>query len=162
MNADKERYDRLVAEHRDPARLTAEILEYWQQQAAEARALNEIYVAELMAKSSRLETSEKALRKAEQRIDLLDRYDRASRRTGYRTPWTLPGVTIEKLIEECEAAERHEGQAITIEPYVVAKGDGECCLRPVDRLVLRPGDQVFGVIIDISGNQISNPFRAKR
>lgn len=116
---DKERYDRLVAEHRDPARLTAEILAYWQQQAAEARALNEIYVAELMAKSSKLDTSERCLREAERRITLIDTFERVAYKTGYRTPYILAGVIEELIEEEIQKAREYSGPMVNDYPSVI-------------------------------------------
>lgn len=161
---DKERYDRLVAEHRDPARLTAEIISYWQQQAAEARALNEIYVAELMAKSSRLETSERCLRQAERRIALIDTFERQAFKTGYRTPYILAAVVEDEIEEEIERARQYTGPMVNDYPAVIgvirydeiAKGgSGRWLFEPHKDAAIYNGDTVIGQVIGTHGKQVT-------
>lgn len=161
---DKERYDRLVAEHSDPARLTAEILAYWQRQAAEARALNEIYVAEIMAKASALETSERDLRNAESRIDLIDAFERTAYRTGYRTPYILAAVTEEVIREEIANAQAYTGPALNDYPAVIgfirydpiAKGgSGRWLFEPHKDAAIYNGDKVIGQVVGENGKQVT-------
>lgn len=163
-NPDKERYDRLVAEHSDPARLTAEILAYWQRQAAEARALNEIYVAEILAKSNKLEASERCLRDAEQRIALLDAYQRIADGTGYRTPYILAACHTSAIEQEIQNAKAFKGPALNDSPVVmgvirydqIAKGgSGRWLFEPHDKAVIYNGDTLIGQVIGENGKQVT-------
>lgn len=163
-NPDKERYDRLVAEHRDPARLTAEILEYWQNETAKARALNEIYVAEILAKSNSLANSERDLRDAERRIDLLDAYQRIANQTGYRTPYILPACNVQTIEEEIANAKAYKGPALNDHPVVIgvirydqiAKGgSGRWLFEPHKDAVIYNGDTVIGQVIGENGKQVT-------
>jgi len=163
-NPDKERYDRLVAEHSDPARLTAEILAYWQRQAAEARALNEIYVAEIMAKSSKLETSERCLRDAEDRIALLDAYQRIADGTGYRTPYILAACHVDAIRQEIANAKAYKGPALNDTPAdigvivydpIAKGGSGRWLFEPNKDAVIYNGDRVIGQVIGENGKQVT-------
>lgn len=159
-NPDKERYDRLVAEHRDPARLTAEILAYWQQQAAEARALNEIYVAEILAKSNRLADAERDLRDAEHRITLLDEHQRIANQTGYQTPYILAATTVETIKEENEKARDYAGPRLTDYPTVIGKigydsKRQQWTFEPDRGAIVYNGDTVIGQVINLSGKQVT-------
>jgi len=163
-NPDKERYDRLVAEHSDPAKLTAEILAYWQRQAAEARALNEIYVAEIMAKSSALHTSERDLRDAERRIDLLDAYQRIANQTGYQTPYILPACHVDAIEQEIQNAKAYKGPRVTDSPAVMGKivydpiakgGSGRWLFEPAADVQIYSGDTMIGQVIGENGKQVT-------
>lgn len=159
-NPDKERYDRLVAEHRDPAKLTAEILAYWQQEVAKARALNEIYVAELIEKSNRLETSERCLRQAERRIDLIDTFERTAFKTGYRTPYILAAVVESEIEEEIERAKQYAGPMVNDYPAVIGvigydPKRQQWTLEPHKDAAIYNGDTVIGQVINAAGNQIT-------
>ncbi|AZF88674.1 hypothetical protein HOU67_gp38 [Escherichia phage Skarpretter] len=163
-NPDKERYDRLVAEHSDPAKLTAEILAYWQRQAAEARALNEIYVAEILAKSNSLANSERDLRDAERRIDLLDAYQRIANQTGYQTPYILPACNVQAIEQEIQNAKAYKGPRITESPAVIGQivydpiskgGSGRWLFEPNKDAQIYNGDTVIGQVIGENGKQVT-------
>ena len=159
-NPDKERYDRLVAEHRDPARLTAEILEYWQQETAKARALNEIYVAEILAKSNRLATVESDLRDAEHRIALLDGFQRIADRSGYRTPYILAATTAETIEEEIVKAREYEGPALNDYPGVIGVigydvKRQQWTFAPDKNAMIYNGDTVIGQVLGENGQQVT-------
>lgn len=166
MNADKERYDRLLAKHRDPARLTEEIIAYWQQQAAEARTLNEIYVAELMAKSSKLETSERCLREAESRITMIDMYERTAYKTGYRTPYILAAVTEEVIREEIANAQAYTGPALNDYPSVIGVigydvKRQQWTFAPDKNAMIYSGDTVIGQVLGDNGHQVTPTLKGR-
>lgn len=161
---DKERYDRLVAEHSDPAKLNAEILAYWQRQAAEARALNEIYVAEILAKSNSLANSERDLRDAERRITLLDTYQRIANQTGYRTPYILAACHADAIEQEIQNAKAYNGPALNDSPAVIGVirydeiskgGSGRWLFEPDPRAVIYNGDKVIGQVVGENGKQVT-------
>lgn len=164
MSADKERYDKLVAEHRDPAKLTAEILAYWQQEVAKSRALNDILTAEIMVAANKLGTAQSKLKDAEERLSALNDFERAAARTGYRTPYYLSGVVAECIREETAKANAYSGPMMNDYPAVLGvigfnpaanKGKGEWLFTPDKDAMIYSGDTVIGQVLGENGAQVT-------
>lgn len=137
---------------------------YWRDQAFQARSQFYDVAERLTETQNRLATSERDLRDAEQRITLLDGFQRVANQTGYRTPYILPACNVETIEEEIGKASTYEGPRATDYPTVIGKivydriakgGSGRWLFEPAEGAQIYNGDTVIGQVIGENGKQVT-------